>query len=207
MPIVGRAIEGRGPKGGTGPSGLEQKSTEQLAAMVCAGQHIDECFAIIVHRLKARVFGLAMKRLKDPAEAEEAAQRTWVSAFSHISDYDPKIAPFGTWVGRICINHCLHMLRDRKRERGCIGRMALSCERACDGPELAYELKRDLASLEDGMQWLLERERNVLRLRYLGPEQRTYEEVGNMLGLTAEQARHYCRDAMVKLRRWFGRQE
>ena len=59
------------------------------------------------------VFSLALNYLKDAQLAEDAAQETFVKAYTHLASYNPEFR-FSTWVARITTNTCTDMLRKKK---------------------------------------------------------------------------------------------
>ena len=67
-------------------------------------------FGGIVDAYQDRLYSFALRLLKDPAAAEEAAQGTFVKAFSALPSYN--IAqPFAPWLFRIAHNACMDALR------------------------------------------------------------------------------------------------
>jgi RNA polymerase sigma-70 factor (ECF subfamily) len=72
-------------------------------------------FEALVRRHQRRVFAVAMGILKNPAEAEEVAQETFLSAFEHLDGFRGE-ARFSTWLFRVATNHALMKLRKKKPE-------------------------------------------------------------------------------------------
>ena len=52
------------------------------------------------------VVGLCRLLVRDPHEAEDAAQQTFLSAYQHLKNFRGDAA-FGSWVHRIAANHAL----------------------------------------------------------------------------------------------------
>ena len=69
-------------------------------------------FGRLVDLHKRAVHGLCYRILRDAEEARDAAQETFVRAFSALDTYDPA-QPFAPWVLRIARNHCLDVVRRR----------------------------------------------------------------------------------------------
>jgi len=69
----------------------------------------------LTQRCLPRVTGVALRLLRDRAEAEDVAQETFVKVWRHINRYDPERARLETWVTRIAMNACYDRLR-KKRE-------------------------------------------------------------------------------------------
>jgi RNA polymerase sigma-70 factor, ECF subfamily len=61
-----------------------------------------------------RVYSVAMGILRDEAEAQDALQETFLTAFRKLSSFRQD-APFRAWLLRIATNTCLMRLRTRRR--------------------------------------------------------------------------------------------
>jgi RNA polymerase sigma-70 factor (ECF subfamily) len=69
-------------------------------------------FARLVDQHQRAVFGLCQRVLQDREEARDAAQETFVRAWSAIATCDPA-QPFAPWLLRIARNHCIDVVRRR----------------------------------------------------------------------------------------------
>ena len=86
------------------------------AALVGVAQQGDfGAFEALVKRHQKRVYAVALGMLKNPSEAEEVTQETFLSAFQSLSGFRQDSA-FFTWVYRVATNHCLMRLRKKKPE-------------------------------------------------------------------------------------------
>ena len=72
-------------------------------------------FEQLVRRHQARIYAVCLGMLKSTAEAEEATQETFLSAFKKLDTFREDAA-FFTWLYRVAANHCLMRLRKRKPE-------------------------------------------------------------------------------------------
>lgn len=68
----------------------------------------------LVIRYQDRVFRLCVSFLRNSAEAEDAAQEVFLKAFLSLKNFR-KDSSFFTWLYRIGCNHCLSVIRSRKR--------------------------------------------------------------------------------------------
>lgn len=71
-----------------------------------------QAFGNLVDLHKRAVFGLCLRLLRDPEEAQDAAQEAFARAYAGLAAYDPD-QPFAPWLLRIARNHCLDQLRRR----------------------------------------------------------------------------------------------
>jgi len=69
----------------------------------------------VVSRIQGMVFGLALRMLGHPEDAEDEAQEILIKVITHLSDFREESA-FTSWVYRISCNHLL-TTRKRKSER------------------------------------------------------------------------------------------
>lgn len=76
----------------------------------------ERAFAELVSVHGGHMLGAARRILRDDAEAEDAVQDAFVSAFRSIENFDGRAA-LGTWLHRITINAALQRLRRRRTRR------------------------------------------------------------------------------------------
>ena len=71
-------------------------------------------FGVLMRRHEDRVFGMALRMLGDRADALDATQDAFISAFKQAKSFRGDAA-VGTWLYRIGINACKDFARKRKR--------------------------------------------------------------------------------------------
>jgi RNA polymerase sigma-70 factor (ECF subfamily) len=72
-------------------------------------------FERLVTRYSPKVYGLAVRMMGDPSDAEEILQESFLSAWQELASFRGDSA-FGSWLYRICANFCLMRLRHKKVE-------------------------------------------------------------------------------------------
>ena len=72
-----------------------------------------DAYAEIVERHSPVVYNLALRLVKDPNEAEEVLQETFISAFKALPRFEGR-SQLGTWLYRIGYNAALMHLRKRR---------------------------------------------------------------------------------------------
>ncbi len=70
-------------------------------------------FGQLVETYQRPVFALTYRMLGDVTEAEDAAQETFLRAYSRLDQYDPG-RKFSTWLFSIANYHCIDRLRKRR---------------------------------------------------------------------------------------------
>lgn len=83
-----------------------------LVARARAGE--PEAFEQLMRRHNQRVYRVVRSVLRDEAEIEDVIQQAYVSAFTHLDQFEG-IAAWSTWLCRIAINEALARCRHRGR--------------------------------------------------------------------------------------------
>ena len=166
------------------------KEAGEDRALVKAAQRGDEqAFRKLVERYQRRVVQLALGMTKDPDEAMDIAQETFVKVHRYLPSFKGD-SSFFTWTYRIAMNLCL----DAQRRRGRLDRVDLEqgdeaeIEAAMDPPSSALSgpqrqtLNAELREkIEDALSSLSENHRAILLLREI--EGLSYEELAKVLGI------------------------
>jgi RNA polymerase sigma-70 factor (ECF subfamily) len=72
-----------------------------------------EAFACLVRAYQTAVYNLAYRMLGNAVEAEDAAQETFLKAYTRLNTYDPE-RKFSSWLLAIASHHCIDRLRQRR---------------------------------------------------------------------------------------------
>ena len=160
-----------------------------------------QAFARLVEQYQSQVYNLCYRMLGNAGDAEEAAQETFLRAFSRLKTYDES-RKFSSWLLSIGSHYCIDRLRRRRFTWTDIDDLApkLESPRSDDRPEQVY-LQSELA---DDVQRMLGKlsplYRTVLVLRYW--QHASYEEMGEILGISESAVKsrlHRARKAMADL--------
>jgi RNA polymerase sigma-70 factor (ECF subfamily) len=84
---------------------------EALARRAAAGQR--DAFEELVRRHRARVFALALRICRNPDDAEDALQETFIAAYRALPRFDRR-ARVSTWLYRIATNKCYDAIARRR---------------------------------------------------------------------------------------------
>lgn len=70
-------------------------------------------FGKLIVAYQSPIYNLAYRMLDNANEAEEAAQETFIRAYTRLHTFDPD-RPFSSWLFTIANNHCIDILRKRR---------------------------------------------------------------------------------------------
>jgi RNA polymerase sigma-70 factor (ECF subfamily) len=73
----------------------------------------DDAFAALVETYQSPIYNLCYRMLGEAGEAEDAAQETFLRAYSQLASYDATRS-FKTWLFSIANHHCIDRLRKRR---------------------------------------------------------------------------------------------
>lgn len=91
----------------------ETPSDSELVRMAKAGD--GDAFGELVVRHEAKIYGLCIKMLGNPEDAEDCLQEVFIKAFEALPGFREE-ARFSTWLYRIAYNACLMRIRKKKLE-------------------------------------------------------------------------------------------
>ena len=166
-------------------------------------------FGRLVMAYQTPVYNLAYRMLGDAGEAEEAAQETFLRAYTHLRSYDPQ-RPFRSWLLSIGSHYCIDRLRRRR-----ITWLSFEDEIAApDGstefpevrltsnspnPEAAVARREQAEQIQQLLATLSPTDRAAITLRYW--YDCSYEEIAEALNLTVSAVKsrlHRARRALAE---------
>ncbi len=151
--------------------------------------------AELIRRHQSRVYQIAYRLLKDPLEAEDAAQEVFIKVFKNAHRFEPK-ASVSAWLNRITANHCLNLLRQRRPQESLDREGAPRVADPGATPLQALE-KQDLSRrLEQLLEALPENQRRALMLKQYGGL--SYQEIAEEMNLSPQAV-----DGLLKRARQF----
>ncbi len=142
-----------------------------------------QAFGMLVQKHQRLVYTLAVRMMKNPEEAQEATQDTFVKVFQSLSVFEGK-SKFTTWIYRIVYNECLTRLRKTKRNFRILEEITDHPEEPSDfqdGLEIMHQEERT-ALIKKGIELLNPSEAVVLTLFYL--EDQSIKEIASITSLT-----------------------
>ncbi len=94
---------------------MRSSQTPYVTLVDRAARGDESALAELYDETSARVFGLALRILRDPDTAEEATLDTYASVWSRAATYEPKRASPMAWILTIARSKAIDLLRSRAR--------------------------------------------------------------------------------------------
>jgi RNA polymerase sigma-70 factor (ECF subfamily) len=182
---------------------LSEAAAEEQKQVRRVQQGDREAFAPLIERHQPRVRSLVYHLVRRRDEIDDITQEVFLKAFRAIRSYNFD-STFGTWLGRIAVNHCYDYLRREQKARVSYHwQMPEDVGRAIEENVPGAELRLDQqTALRDLVEKLLDRappdDRIVLTLKEI--EGRSVEEIAALLGLrvsTVKVRLHRARKRML----------
>jgi RNA polymerase sigma-70 factor, ECF subfamily len=172
----------------------------ELIAGVRAGN--PDAFAALVGAYQVGVYNLCYRMVGDAREAEDAAQETFLRAYSQFHRYD-STRPFRTWLFAIASHHCVDRLRRRRLK--CLslddelfaeGEMWRSVTPDPEAVALGHERRDEVTAL---LALLAPNDRSAIVLHYWCDL--SYAEIADVLGVTVSAVKSRLHRVRVALGR------
>jgi RNA polymerase sigma factor (sigma-70 family) len=191
----------------TAPAARPRDDERALVARIAAGDRV--AFEQLMRQHNRRLFRLARATLRDDAEAEDALQEAYLSAFRSIGRFRGDAA-LGTWLARLVLNECFSRLRRHVRRHNVVPMVALADAEAADDeahaditadgarPDRALERAQLRALLERKLDALPEAFRAVFVLRSV--EEMSVEETAQCLAIPEPtvRSRHFRAKSLLR---------
>lgn len=190
------------PSGAPSPEGAPAAATEgqRLADLLRrSGRGDAEAFAELYDATSARVHGLALRVVRDPAQAEEVTQEAFLDVWRTSARFDPARGSAIGWMLTIVHRKAV----DRVRSAEAASRRDTSYQHHTqvvdhDSTAEAVEASLESKRVRDCLNELTDVQREALTLAYFGGY--THTEVATMLDLPVGTAKTRIRDGLIRMR-------
>lgn len=173
---------------------------DRLAELLKRSSRGDEsAFAEWYDATSSRAFGLAVRVLRDRAQAEEVTQETYLDCWRHASRFDSAKGSALAWLLTIVHRKAVDRVRSAEaagRRDAAYGHRAVPVahDETAESATASIEATRVRSALAD----LTTRQREAVELAFLGGY--THTEVAAMLELPVGTAKTRIRDGLIRLR-------
>jgi RNA polymerase sigma-70 factor (ECF subfamily) len=184
---------GAEPDAQTGLAGLLQRSARGDRA----------AFAELYDATAARAHGLALRVVRDPAQAEEVTQEAYLDVWRTASRYDPELGSAMSWLLTIVHRKAVDRVRSaeasgRREETYHHRNQTIAHDATAEAAHASLEAHRVRAALAQ----LTDVQREAIELAYFGGY--THTEVAALLDLPVGTAKTRIRDGLIRLRDTIG---
>lgn len=164
-----------------------------------------EPFSLLVQRYQDRVYNLALRLLGNPDDALDAAQDSFIRAFTALDRFDLE-RPLAPWLFRIVTNTCYGMLRKRRPDLSFDGigeaeptvSPMWAPENSSSDPQQALLTALRDEELQQAVLRLTEPSRTVVLLRYM--DGMSYEAIAMSLDMPLGTVKTHLHRAHQRLR-------
>lgn len=180
--------------------GTMEPSDRELLQRLAGGDR--EALAPLMEGHYRRLYRIVVSYLRDPDEALDGVQETFVKAYCHAGTWDGRSEP-GAWLTRIAVNEAIDRYRRGKKRASSFS--PLVSEPPGDGnddPARALRRREDAERVGRALATLSERQRAVFVLRH--QEEMTLDEIGRVLGLRLGTVKSCLHRAVHALRERLG---
>jgi RNA polymerase sigma factor (sigma-70 family) len=161
-----------------------------------------EALGPLMERHQRRVYRIALAYLRDPDDALDAVQETFVKAFLSASRWDGS-SDAGPWLSRIAVNHSIDRYRRTKRRRATYSPIEEGDHDhryAAEEPSPErHAISRNLGErIGTALRALPEKQRAVFALRHY--DEMSLEDIASVLGLPLGTVKSTLHRAILGLR-------
>ncbi len=198
-------MSGRGWTPPTGGADVpDEPGAPDLAALLRQSARGDQrAFARLYDATAARAYGLAVRVVRDPSQAEEVTQEAFLELWRTASRFDPDRGSAISWVLTIVHRKAV----DRVRSAEAASRRDTTYQReqqevdhdaTAEAAQASLEAKRVRAAMDQ----LTPVQREAIELSFFGGY--THAEVATLLDLPLGTAKTRIRDGLIRLRDFMG---
>ena len=172
---------------------------DELLRLVARGD--EAAFGRLYDLLSARVYGLVLRVLRDPAQAKEVAQEVLVEVWRTAARYDPARGSATAWACTIAHRRAVDRVRAEQASTARERRVATE-EVPYDDVVEAATARLERQQVRRCLQGLTDLQREAITLAYYRGY--SYREVADLLGAGLPTVKTRMRDGLIRLRDCLG---
>jgi RNA polymerase sigma-70 factor (ECF subfamily) len=160
-------------------------------------------FTAFYDLVSSRVYGLIVRVLRDPAQAEEVAQEAFVEVWRTAARFDPAKGSATAWAFTIAHRRAVDRVRSEQAGADRVRRVAAnSAETPYDEVVDEVTARLEQQQVRRCLKTLTELQREAITLAYYGGY--TYREVAGLLSTALPTIKTRMRDGLIRLRDCLG---
>jgi RNA polymerase sigma factor (sigma-70 family) len=154
----------------------------------------NEWLGYLLQRYTALLLGVALKYLKNGAQAEDAVQQVFVKVLTHLPQGE--ILNFKGWLYVLMRNHCLQQLRDKTYNTD-EGALVHVSAQETDKDEIKWQ-EHTLQQMNEAIEELNEEQKQTIVMFYL--KKYSYEQIIAKTGYSFMQVKSYIQNGKRNLK-------
>jgi RNA polymerase sigma-70 factor, ECF subfamily len=158
-------------------------------------------FEWIILKYQDKIYNLCRYLLRNPLDAEDAAQEVFIKAYRKLKDFRPESSLY-TWLYRIGVNTCLDHKRKFRPEPLKDQSTAEYLPSSEPSPERHYQSKEIGQAIQEALEQLSGNSRAIIVLREV--EGLSYEEIAEVLNTSVGTVKSRISRTREDLRRLLG---
>lgn len=172
---------------------------EEERGLIRRAQKDPESFGPLYEKYHEQIFRYIYQRMDDEHMAFDITSQVFMKALKHIKKYEYRGVPMASWLYRIAKSELYQAFRDKKAQRT----VNLETEHLSNMVEEIEEESNDQnrKDLFKHLKTLGEVDLQLIEMRYF--EKRSYREIGEILGITENNAKVKSFRALEKLKKKF----
>jgi RNA polymerase sigma-70 factor (ECF subfamily) len=191
------------PAPGSTPGAGGDDATQLIALLARSSRGDESAFAELYDRTSSKVYGLARRVVRDPAQAEEVAQEAYLEIWRLSARYETARGSVLAWMLTIVHRRAVDRVRSSEASRQRDTKFAT----LGDGPEYdvvteAVTSNFETARVRKALTTLTDVQREALTLAYYGGY--THREVSELLDVPLGTIKTRMRDGLIRLRDTLG---
>jgi RNA polymerase sigma-70 factor (ECF subfamily) len=158
-------------------------------------------FAPLYKKYHEAIFRYIYKRVDEEEAAYDITSCVFVKAISNLPKYEYRGVPFSSWLFRIAKSELYQSFRDNKAKRT-VSIDSVSIAQIIDDLNEDFSEEQRL-KLTQALPQLKEQQLQLIEMRFF--EKRSFREIGEIIGMTENNAKVKTFRALVKLKELFNR--
>ena len=175
-------------------------SDEELMRRASAGHHA--AITVLFDRYHLLVYDVAVRIVRDPAEAEDVVQNVFLDVFRAMANFDPRKGILKVWILQYAYHRALHRKRHLVSNHFYSWENLESAVALGSGRPLWGDLPETVRLAEQMLEKLKPHQREVIEMTYY--EGLTAEEIARRRGESPHAVRHHLQRGVAALRKVFG---
>ena len=157
-----------------------------------------QAFAALYDEVANVVHGIALRVVRDAAQAEEVAQEALFDLWRHAPKYNAKLGSVRSWAATLAHRRAVDRVRSEQASRNRDDRAARREIGEPDDASVEVEDNLERERVKRALDVLTPLQRQTFELAYY--EGHTYREVAVQLGISESAVKTRMRDGLVRLR-------